>query len=254
MAKFTVLEMVQDILNDMDSDEVNSINDSLEAAQIAQIIKTTYLSMMSNRNWSHTAKAIQLEPSGLTANPTHMYVLDEVKELIPNSVRYNCIDSGETRRKYKQMIWKEPDEFLNILNKRNNDNSDVDIIIDPSGIELLIFNDENPTYYTSFDDYYLVFDAYDSAIESNLQKSKTQARVYTIPDFTIDDSFVPDLPEEAFIALLEEAKSRAQFKLHQTEDIKAEQDSSRQNRWLSRKQWKINGGIKFPNYGRKSRK
>ncbi len=252
MAKFTVLEMVQDILNDMDSDEVNSINDTVEAGQVAQIIKTTYLSMMSNRNWAHTATAIQLEPSGLSANPTHMYIDEEIKELITGSVRYNCIDSGDTRRKYKVMKWKEPDEFLNILNKRNNDNSDVDIIIDPSGIELLILNDQNPTYFTSFDDYYLVFDSYDSTVESNLQKSKTQARGYTIPDFTISDSFVPDLPEEAFIALLEESKSRAQFKLHQTQDIKAEQDSTRQNRWLSRKQWRVSGGIKFPDYGRKT--
>lgn len=254
MAKFTVLQMVQDILNDMDSDEINSIDDTLEATQVAQIIKTTYLSMMSNRNWSHTATAVQLEPYGDSAYPTHMYITDDIKELIEGSVRYNCINSGDTRRKYKQMIWKEPDEFLNIINQRNNDNSDVDIITDTSGIELLIKNDTNPTYYTSFDDYYLVFDAYDSSIESNLQKSKTQARAYTIPDFTITDSFVPDLPEEAFIALLEESKSRAQFKLHQVQDVKAEQDATRQNRWLSRKQWRINGGIKFPDYGRKSKK
>ena len=42
MARMTVLEMTQDILSDMNSDEVNTINGSLEATQVAQIIKTTY--------------------------------------------------------------------------------------------------------------------------------------------------------------------------------------------------------------------
>ena len=42
MAKMTLLAMVQDILNDMDGDEVNSISDTVEAEQVAQIIKTTY--------------------------------------------------------------------------------------------------------------------------------------------------------------------------------------------------------------------
>ncbi len=36
MAKMTLLEIVQDIMSDMDSDEVSSINDSVESLQVAQ--------------------------------------------------------------------------------------------------------------------------------------------------------------------------------------------------------------------------
>ena len=36
----TLLDMVQDVLNDLDSDEVNDIDDTIEAQQIAQIIKS----------------------------------------------------------------------------------------------------------------------------------------------------------------------------------------------------------------------
>ena len=46
MAKLTLLEMTQDIMSDMDSDEINSINDSVEALQVAQIIKTTYYNII----------------------------------------------------------------------------------------------------------------------------------------------------------------------------------------------------------------
>jgi len=36
--KMTLLEMVQNILSDMDSEEINSISDSNEAEQIAKVI------------------------------------------------------------------------------------------------------------------------------------------------------------------------------------------------------------------------
>ncbi|MDT1790558.1 hypothetical protein, partial [Salmonella enterica] len=71
-----------------------------------------------------------------------------------------------------------------------------------------------------------------------------------MPTWSQTDSFVPDLPEEAFISLLEEAKSKAALKLKQEADQKAEQESIRQRNWLSRKAWKVNGGIKYPDYGR----
>ncbi len=44
--KYTLLEIVQEILSDMDSDEVNSIDDTTESEQVATIVKSTYLSMM----------------------------------------------------------------------------------------------------------------------------------------------------------------------------------------------------------------
>jgi hypothetical protein len=39
MAKMTVLDMVQDIMSDMNSDNVNDINDTPESLRVAQIIK-----------------------------------------------------------------------------------------------------------------------------------------------------------------------------------------------------------------------
>ena len=59
MAKLTVLAMVQDILSDMNSDEVNSINDTIEAQQVAQIINTTYFEIISSRDWPHLETLFQ---------------------------------------------------------------------------------------------------------------------------------------------------------------------------------------------------
>lgn len=250
--KMTLLEMVQDILNDMDSDSVNSILDTFESEQVAQIIKTTFYALVSTREWPHLKQTIQLTPSNDLAKPTHMYVPDGVQRMV--FINYNTVGAGETRKKYQPVRWRGPDEFLQLTNRQNSDSDEVDVIVDESGVELLIRNNTHPTYYTSFDDKTLIFNAYDKAVDSTLQNDKTQAQAYVIPPWTTSDTFVPDLPAEAFIALLEESKSRAMMKLKQMEDAKSEQEAQRQHRWLSRNAWKVKGGIKKPNYGRNSRK
>ena len=252
MAKMTLLEIVQDVLSDMTSDVINSIDDTEEAQQVAQIVKSTFMAMMSNRNWPHTRQLINLIASADTDRPTHMTIDDEIKEMI--SVYYDKRKNGETRLLYKEVDWRDPDDFLRITNNRNSDNSNIVVVNDPSGVVLLIQNDKAPTYYTSFDDETLVFDSWDEEVENTLQSSKTQARAYVTPTFEMSDTYIPDLPEEAFSALLEECKSRAQFKLHSVQDIKSEQEATRQQRWLSRKAWKVAGGIRYPNYGRRGRR
>lgn len=251
--KLSVLDMVVDIMNDMDSDLVNSIDDTVESQQVAQIIKSSYLAMMSNRNWPHMRKLISLIPSSDTALPTHMRLDDKCKELI--FINYNKAKIGETSLNYSPVKWLDPDDFLRMSNTRKSEEDRFDIITDVTGIQLVIQNDRAPQYYTSFDDNFIVFDSYDSAVDDSLQSSKVQAQGYIYPTFTMVDDFVPDLPDEAFIALLEESKSRAMFKLKQMVDQKAEQEAARQNRWLSRKAWRVNQGNIYPsNYGRRSRK
>jgi hypothetical protein len=82
MAKKTLLELVQDILSDMDGDEVNSIDDTIESAQVAQIIRATYEAMMSSRNWPHQRRLLTLVPSGDNTLPTHVTMQEEIKEMI----------------------------------------------------------------------------------------------------------------------------------------------------------------------------
>lgn len=250
--KMTLLEITQDILNDMSSDFVNSIDDTEESQQVAQIIKSTYMAMMSNRNWPHLKGTVALTSYGDSALPTHMRVVEDIKELV--FINYDRHLVGETRKRYEKITWEEPDAFLYRLNSENNDADEVDVITDPSGIDLLIRNDRGPQYFTSFDDETLVFNSYDNEVDSVLQASKIQAQAYVMPSWVHTDSAVPDLPSEAFTALLEEAKSRSSLKLNQEADQKAEQESVRQQRWLSRKAFQLKGGIQYPNYGRNSHK
>lgn len=250
--KLSLLDMTQDILNDIDGDPVNSIDDTVESQQIAQIIKTTYYALMHRRNWKGNRTLLQITASGDDALPTHMTFPDNLSELI--FVNYDCHRTGQDRKIYQNIRYLYPDEFLRRQNGLNQSNSNVDVIQDPSGVPLLIRNDIPPTVWTSFDDKVMVFDAYDKAVEDTLQASKVQAMGFVTPAWRPVDTFVPELPEEAFTLLLEEAKSRVSMKLRQMADQKSEQEAQRQNVWLSGKQWRAHKGERTPNFGRRSRK
>lgn len=248
----TLLAIVQDILNDMDSDNVNSIMDTIESEQVAQIVRSTYEAMIANRDWPHLHRLVEVNHSGTPDRPTHMVVQQEIKQLL--TLFYNKAKRNDTRKLYQPVHYVEPDEFLIRSNALNTDNPNVEIVTDPSGVEIQVYNNTAPTYFTSFDDKTLVFNSYDREVDDALQSSKIQARAVVQPVWSHRDDFVPDLPSHAFPALIEEAKSRAMIKLKQMEDPKAEQEARRQQRWLSRNSWRVSGGIKYPNYGRKSRK
>lgn len=250
--KLTLLDMVQDILSDMTSDEVNSIGDTVESLQVANLVQKTYFSMMANRNWAHLRKTVEIEGSGDISKPTHMRLPEGTKELC--FINYNKKKQGETRIRYEEVKYSEPDAFLRRMNNMNSDSDTVDLVEDTTGVSLLIQNNKAPSYFTSFDDKNIVFDSYDSTEDSTLVSNKIQAMAYMTPSWSMSDEFIPDLPAEAFPALLAEAKSRSFLRINQQADQKAEQESVRQQRWLSQKNRRVNGGIQYPDYGRTSRK
>lgn len=249
--KYTLLEVVADVLNDMDADFVNSINDTVEAQQVAQIAKTCFNEMISNREWPHLRQLSQLEASGSLAKPTHMRLPSGVKKL--EWVKYDKRKENETRIRFSDIEYLYPDEFLEITNNRNSDNDNVKEVVDFSGITILVFDNAAPTYWTSFDDEWVVFDSYNAAIDDTLKKSKTQVYLIREPEWVMLDEAIPDLPEEAFAAYIEEVKSTAFLALKQMINQKAEMKAARQNRWLSRKAWKAHGGVRYENFGRKGR-
>ncbi len=248
MPKLTLLSMVQDILNDQDSDEVNSISDTEEAVQIAQIIKTTYFEMIDRRDWPHLSKFGILDSVSNPAKPTHLGTPDNMSKL--EWFKYNKKKVGDTRNRYQDIIYLYPDEFIARTNDRNLDEANVIEVSDYGGAKFQVYNDKQPTYYTSFDDDFIVLDSYNATLESSVQGGNTQVRIYTIPSWTVSDTFIPDFPMEAFSGLLAEAKSVASFKLDDTVDQKAEQQASRQQQRLSKDGWSVKGGIRYPNYGR----
>ena len=249
MAKMTLLEIVQDILSDMDSDEVNSINDSVESLQVAQMIKSTYYNIIDGKDYPWLKELFQLEPSGVAAKPTFMKLPSTVIDL--EWIKYNAIKQGETKNKLTKVLYKDPEAFLEITDKRDSTATNILVETDSSGVKINAFTDRAPQYFTSFNDEDLVFDSYDSDVETALQNSKTQCYGKRSVTFSLLDTFTPDLPVQMFSYLLNEAKSNCFAVLKQLPNIKAEQASMSQKRRMSQEAWRIKRGISYPNYGRK---
>lgn len=246
--KKSLLDIVQSVLSDMDSDEVNSISDTIEAQQVADIVQITYEEIINDRKWPHLQELAQLMASGDSNFPTYMTLDEKHQELL--WVKYNKRKLSDTRDRYAEVLYQSPDEFLCQLNTRISSDSNTMTVTDPSGVVLLIKTNKAPTYWTSFDDETIIFDSYDSAVDSTLQTSKTQAYVYKEAAFVMMDSAVPDLPAKAFPYLIAEVKSVASNALRQVANQKEEQRSRRQRTWLAREKWRQDGATRSPNYGR----
>lgn len=252
MPRLTLLDMTQDILSDMSSDEVNSIDDTVESLQVAGIIKSTYFNIIDGRDWPHLYQMFVLEASGDTNKPTHMRLPDNIIEI--EWLKYNTKTLTTDKDAFKEITYKSPKEFMNILDARDSKATYVKVVEDDTTIDLNIYNDRQPQYFTSFDNENVILDAYLNTLESTLQASKTQAYGKVYPTWTQEDSFIPDLPTQSFSYLLNEAKSTCFLRLAQAGDQKAEQHSVTQRRRMSQDAWRVADTVKYATYGRRGKK
>jgi hypothetical protein len=247
--KKTLLEIVQDILFDMNSDQVNSIGDTIEATQVANICRSTYELMIVGQDWPHTMRLFRVASSADNTKPSHMFIEDQVANI--EWVKYDCRESADAPKSYKTIEWKEPQDFLTFVMSRDPSRDNVETVIDYHGTPLFIINDHAPEYYTSFDDTHLVFDSYNASVDTTLQHSKTQAYGKIIPEWDTRDDFVPDLPAKHFPAYIAECKSTAFLRIKEVADAKSEQHARATRSFLHREKRRGTNGIRYPNYGRK---
>lgn len=259
MTKFTLLDMTQNILSAMSSDEVNSISDSSESQQVAQIIKNKYYDIISRADLPEHNQIFQLNPSLDNNEPTLMFVPDGIGRI--EYIKYfDAIASAIPEYKYVTMLPIQ--QFLDLINGFNPAESTVDSFTFsdtsngfPGNFTFLYRNDRQPCYCTILSNYYVVFDSYNHAIDTTLQGSKTMCFGQVVPVFQMVDGFIPDLDSQQFPLLINEAKALAFYELKQQPHAKAEQELKRQ--WsVVQKNKSINNKPTYfeqlPDYGRKS--
>ncbi len=251
MAKLTYLELVTDILSDMDSDPVSSIFDTVESTQVAQIIETTYYNIIDGKDWPNLYQMFQLEETS-ASTPTHMDLPDDVMDL--KYIKYNTRTTTDTKDRYTEMTFMEPQDFMRMVDERTSSATNIDVITDASGIFINVFNDRAPTYFTSFNETVIIFDAYDGDVETFLKTAKNQVYGKIYPTVSSTDTFYFDLPMDSYSYLLNEAKSTCFITLKQQNNPKAEQHAVTQRRRMSQQSWKLRNGIRYPNYGRNGSK
>lgn len=328
--KYTLLDMTQTILSSMSSDEVNSISDSPESLQVANIIKQKYFDIINRVPLPEHEQLIQLDPSLDADSPVLMFVPDGVAHLswlkyynsnildvaqqdshgvnldldtnvwsspsassvtIGTGAQVFTVTAGmdvETGQAASAVSVADPDAYmigtvtsyvgttitLNITETSGSGTFDSWTVMSGSNVqappgyqyvnilpvrdfidyvngynpsetdvETFVFTDsgqgfpgtytfayktlQQPTYCCVINNYYVIFDSYDSTQDSTLQSSKTMGWGRIIPTFTMSDSFVPSLAEEQFQLLLHEAKALAFYELKQQPHQLAIQETKR---------------------------
>jgi hypothetical protein len=248
----TLIEIVQGVLSNLDSDEVNSVSDTVEAEQVALLAKEVYLNLASERAWPWERRLISLEASGDSTKPTLMKIPEYV-----NRIEEIMYDISCDEKQYKIIPYSKPYDFLNRIYKfdATQDNTgSYTLLTRPDDKtttqEVLYKNDEMPQCWTSFDDTFIVFDCYDATVDDTLQTSKTVAWGEVQPTFTILDEFVPNLPEHFWPLYLNELRSLAFVNLKQTANAKYAADARRSKIRLQKSAWRENGKPTTPDFGR----
>jgi len=242
--KRTLLEIVQSILNDMDSEAVNSISDSIEAQQVASVVEDTYYNIIAAREIPEHKQLLEIVPLSDSTRPTHFHYPENTKEI--EKLFYNVGTSGAN---WSEVSFVEP---LVFLERMNEGASGVVVTTDVAGgTPLYILNDRMPTYYTSFDDYYIVMNAYDASVDTTLQQSKTRAYGTVYPTFSQTDNFKPDLDDVMLPYLLAEAKSVCFSLFKSGSDPKVEQAARRLKSYTQNDLYRTKKENKRPTYGRK---
>lgn len=262
--KRTLLDYTQSILSSLNSDQVNSISDTVESLQVAEILRTKYYDILGRAELPEHERLFQLTPSGDPTKPVLMFRPNEgVAKL--NFIQYfnsNTMGSGAGEGSmehdlnldiseslqvdgtsppaYQDVQVLPTKEFLDMVNTFNTEESNVGTFIFNdrlSGAEQLdsfvinYRNDKQPQYCTLIQNYFFIFDSYDSTQDDTLQTSKTRCHGFITPTWQMVDNFIPELDDWSVPLLLNEAKAVATYELKGTTNPHAEREVDRQ--WVA---------------------
>jgi len=257
MAKPTLIEIVQDILSDADGDEVNDVDDTIESTQCARVIQDTFRNIVDRYDLKVHNQLDQLTATD-SNTPT---VMDRPEGLFDiKEIQYDKREEAGDDPAYQRVQYMDPLDFLTMTGSRTSSDSTITAMALTGGSNhsILIRNDQAPTFYTQLEGYdSFVFDAYDVALEANLQTSKTLVYGTVKPTLSLTSAAVIDLPEHLYTLLRNDARAFF-FDLYKdgaTREVDKRQRRSevrsQRERYLTRNQQERQSG---PDYGRKAKR
>lgn len=220
--RYTNLEAVQLLASSLDSDEVNSVSDTVESNQLLLLLKSVYYDICTEINLAENNSLFELNASGDALQPTLMTIPSNVMRV--DWVEYDVREDGDTYADWQRLEYVELDEFLGRQNALRNESADVGemtFTLHAETFTTMYYDNRRPYYYTSVDDYTLLFDSYDADLDTTLTKAKTRCCGTMIPVFTMTDNFTPEFNAQQFSYYINRAKVRAFAELKQTPNAEA---------------------------------
>ena len=251
MAK-TLLELVTSILSSMDGDEVTSINDTVESLQVAHVVRDSFEDLQASIDFPSSKSFFQLTELNDIALPVFMTKPTDVLSL--DWIKYDNQLTGDTLVNYIPVTYQPFIEFMSEAHSLTVDSGSTTEIAYTGGLNFTVRNDRFPTKYTTYNDSMVIFNSYNSVIDTFLTSSKTLAYGLKEFSFSLTDSFVIPLDTRQTNLLLNAAKAQAFVELKQVQNPIAERRLRRGLITSQRTKTSITQSSPLdstPNYGRR---
>lgn len=249
MAKLTMLQFVQQIGEAIESDEIDELDETIEATMIMNILKQTYEEVLDRRDWEFIKdRVVQLD-----VMPASDVKINHL--LIPPSVTsIQCLRYLSRTGKFVDLTYMQPCEFIAQLHGRNPADTNITTVPNDDGVPMYILNDKAPTFYTSFDEESIAFDAFESVrgIGNQIADTVIVGNVKPLPNFTEPTATLP-IPERMNSLILNEAIATCNYRLRQTSDPRSERLARRQNIKMRELEPKTQRDTDEVHYGRRTR-
>lgn len=213
----TLISIINDVLKATRSHPVSSWDDTDESRSVAYIIRRQVNSLIKIYPQSvKLDKLRELDSLSDTTQPTSFLKSPEIEKI--HWIKY------KTDGKYKEVSFMNPYDFLHRADMGDTTQTYLQTVAINS-VDVPIFNDRLPKYWTTFDNSVIVMDAFDSTVDSTLQASKSQAYVRERFTFTFSNTYEIPLEETIISVLLEEAVSSAYVEFKGSINPKAEKQA-----------------------------
>ena len=253
--KYTLFELVSAILEKMESDEVNSIFDTVESTSVAGEIRDTFRNMVANREEYKRDSFTVLENVADYDHFNQLRIPDNVVN-IKQIWKTGCDSAGDYYR--RELTYLNPRDFVERCYKLPSGCGAVTVA--QIGVEngpcFPVLVDREPEFYTTFDDKHLFFDAVDRTETDTLKSGDIAARATLYPEFKMEDNFVPPLAVEDFPYLLNDAMDACFINFKGVSNSKAQKRARDQQVWGQNNRDRVGphtNGTAGPPYGRYSR-
>ena len=253
MAKRTILQLVQELGAGIGSDEIDSLDETIEVTEIVTLLKQTVDEVISRKRWEFLKDRVR-QLDDRVGGSTQLNTL-----VIPSDVtRINCLRYRDTNNlnvtTFLDVLYLQPCEFLEFVQARDSADTNITAIANADGVLINVLTDNTPTRWTSFDEENITFDAFDETVGTGnlIADSVIIADVVPVTDFT-DPTAVLNVPERMESLIFNEALSTCNYRLRQTRDPKADRVALRQHRAMREQEHITNKDIKRINNGRRTR-
>lgn len=213
MSELTGITVVQRVLSAINADNVNAVDESPEGEQVFALLQTVYEELLEEFPWHHKRELFSFE---VTTISNQMRIPEKIVQLADKDVIYY---------NRKPVYWIEPREMERRLVTADQTLSNVD----SNGA----YTDKDPTYWSSFDDDNIVFDAYNGTLAESLSQAwgVSSPVDYTNPVLPLDmpevlaSALIWGVMEEAFRTIKGDETSATRY------STKAKKAKARAKRW-----------------------